>query len=167
MHWELYSGAKSTIIPGIVPAVNYTAIYDDNRLSTQSTGTSTSTSTSTGTGTGTTVGTPTLAPAALVTGMGPNATSVNPVGPGVGVTLVPPTRTVQATIGGSLGIFPGQWVKLLAPAAIQPQVSISDNETSVGNTKTLYNRVYRFDNRAIWASGGKVDVSCTNCTRSR
>jgi hypothetical protein len=158
MHWELYSGAKSTIIPGIVPAVNYTAIYDDNRLSTQSTGTSTSTSTSTGTGTGTTVGTPTLAPAALATGMGPNATAVNPVGPGVGVTLVPPTRTVQATIGGSLGIFPGQWVKLLAPAAIQPQVSISDNETSVGNTKTLYNRVYRFDNRAVWASGGRVDV---------
>ena len=148
LHWELYSGARSTIIPGIVPAVNYTAIYDDNRLSTQSTSAAT----------GTTSGTPVLAPAALGTGMSPSVSALPPVGPGAQVTLLPPTRTIQATIGGSLGIFPGQWSKLLAPAAIQPTVSIADNETSVDQLKTQYNRVYRFDNRAVWASGAKLDV---------
>ena len=155
LHWELYSGAKSTIIPGLVPTVNYTAIYDDKRISTQ--GASTSTSTSTSTGTGTTGGTPVLAPAALATGFSPNITAMTPVGPGA-ITVVPPTRTVQATIGGGLGIYPGQWSKLLGPAAIQPTVSISDNETSVDQDKTQYNRIYRFDNRAVWASGGKFDL---------
>jgi len=155
LHWELYSGAKSTIVPGIVPTVNYTAIYDDNRLSTQTSGTSTSTSTSTGTGT--TGGTPVLAPAALGSNFRPNVTAMTPVGPGA-ITIVPPTRTVQATIGGGLGIYPGQWSKLLTPAALQPTVSISDNETSVDQTKTQYNRIYRFDNRAVWASGGKFDL---------
>src|SRR5208283_1196048 len=89
LHWELYSGAKSTIIPGIVPTVNYTAIYDDNRLPAQSASTSTSTGTSTGTGTAS--GTPVLAPASLATSMSPSVTAVTPVGPG-SVTLVPPTR---------------------------------------------------------------------------
>ncbi|MGA7740311.1 MAG: hypothetical protein ABSF35_07770 [Polyangia bacterium] len=155
LHWELYSGAKSTIIPGIVPTVNYTAIYDDNRLPAQSASTSTSTGTSTGTGTAS--GTPVLAPASLATSMSPSVTAVTPVGPG-SVTLVPPTRTVQATIGGGLGIYPGQWSKLLSPAAIQPTVSIADNETAVDQTTTQYNRIYRFDNRAVWASGGRFDV---------
>jgi hypothetical protein len=150
LHWELYSGAKSTIIPGIAPTVTYTAIYDDNRLATSSTSTSTTTST----GTGAVGGTPVLAPASL---MSPSTSALTPVGPGA-VTVAPPTRTVQATIGGALGIFPGQWLKLLAPAAIQPQISIADNETTVDQFKTQYNRVYRFDNRAVWASGGRVDL---------
>jgi hypothetical protein len=157
LHWELYSGAKSTIIPGIVPTVNYTAIYDDNRLSTQSTSTSTGTSTPAGTVGSAAGGTPVLAPTGLATGMGPNATAMTPVGPGI-VTLVPPTRTIQATIGGGLGIYPGQWAKLLSPAAIQPTVSIADNETAVDKEKTQYNRIYRFDNRAVWASGAKLDL---------
>jgi hypothetical protein len=37
-------------------------------------------------------------------------------------------------------------------------VSIADNETAVDQTKTQYNRVYRFDNRAVWASGGRFDL---------
>jgi len=150
LHWELYSGAKSTIIPGIAPTVTYTAIYDDNRLATASTSTSTTTSAGTG-GLG---GTPVLAPVSLMT---PSTSALTPVGPGA-ITIAPPTRTVQATVGGALGIFPGQWLKLLAPAAIQPQISIADNETSVDQLKTQYNRVYRFDNRAVWASGGKFDL---------
>jgi hypothetical protein len=150
LHWELYSGAKSTIIPGIAPTVTYTAIYDDNRLATSSTSTSTTTST----GTGALGGTPVLAPASL---MSPSVSALTPVGPGT-ISVAPPTRAVQATIGGALGIFPGQWLKLLAPAAIQPTVSIADNETSVDQIKTQYNRVYRFDNRAVWASGGKFDL---------
>jgi hypothetical protein len=95
-----------------------------------------------------------LAPASL---MSPSTSALTPVGPGA-ITVAPPTRTVQATIGGALGIFPGQWLKLLGPAAMQPQVSISDNETSVDQSKTQYNRVYRFDNRAVWASGGRFDL---------
>ncbi|HJX64882.1 MAG TPA: hypothetical protein VJ860_13135 [Polyangia bacterium] len=150
LHWELYSGAKSTIIPGIAPTVTYTAIYDDNRLASSSTSTSTTTST----GTGALGGTPVLAPASL---MSPSTSALTPVGPGA-ITVAPPTRAVQATIGGALGIFPGQWLKLLGPAAMQPQVSISDNETSVDQFKTQYNRVYRFDNRAVWASGGRFDL---------
>ena len=150
LHWELYSGAKSTIIPGIAPTVTYTAIYDDNRLASSSTSTSTTTST----GTGALGGTPVMAPVSL---MSPSVSALTPVGPGA-ISVAPPTRAVQATIGGALGIFPGQWLKLLAPAAIQPTVSIADNETSVDQIKTQYNRVYRFDNRAVWASGGKFDL---------
>jgi len=167
LHWELYSGAKSTVIPGIVPTINYTATYDDNRLSTASPSTSTNTSTPTGTGGITPVGTPVLAPSLL-----PSYSALTPTGPtsppaGTPVPY-PSTRTVQASIGGGLGIFPGQWSKLLAPAAIQPTVSISDNEASADQqrtgstqyvlTKTQYNRVYRFDNRAVWASGAKWDL---------
>jgi len=151
LHWEMYAGAQSTIIPGIVPKVNYTATYDDNRLAAQSASTSTSTSTSTGTGT--TSGTPTLAPASL----GPSTSALVPPGPGA-ITVVPPTRTVQATIGGAFGVFPGQWWKRLAPAAIEPQFSVSDSESSVDQTKTQYNRIYRLDNRAVWAGGGKWDL---------
>ena len=169
LHWELYSGAKSTIIPGIVPALNYTATYDDNRLPTSSASPSTSASPAAGTG----GGTPVLAPASL----GPNFSALTPPGPTPpvpGAWYPPPsTRTVQATIGGSLGIFPGQWATLLAPAAIQPTVSISDNESSADQAKELgfdpakaeyvlarkdYNRIYRFDNRAVWASGAKLDL---------
>jgi hypothetical protein len=172
LHWELYSGAKSTVIPGIVPTVNYTATYDDNRLSSSSASTSTSTSTSTGTGIAP-AGTPVLAPPSL----GPSFSALTPTGPtppGPGAWTPPPSsRTLQATIGGGLGIFPGQWSKLLAPAAIQPTVSISDNETSADQAKqpgfdparaqyvldkTGYSRIYRFDNRAVWASGAKLDV---------
>ncbi|HJX54333.1 MAG TPA: hypothetical protein VJ801_16320, partial [Polyangia bacterium] len=56
------------------------------------------------------------------------------------------------------GIFPGQWWKRLAPAAIEPQFSIGDSEASVDQAKTQYNRIYRFDNRAVWAGGGKWDL---------
>ncbi|HEX7597771.1 MAG TPA: hypothetical protein VF518_06125, partial [Polyangia bacterium] len=149
MHWELYAGAQSTIIPGIVPKINYTATYDDNRLATQtpSTGTGTSTGTSTGTGTGTT---PVFTPLPFSA----STSAISPIGPGA-IALVPPTRSVKASIGGGLGIFPGQWWKALAPAAIEPQFSIADTETTVDQTKTGFDRIYRFDNRAVWAGGGK------------
>ena len=148
LHWELYSGAQSMIIPGIVPKVNYTATYDDSRLATQSTTTAS---------TATTGGTPTLAPAQF----GPSVAALTPTGPSPpvpGATAVPPTRTVQATIGGALGIFPGQWWKRLSPAAMEPQFSVADNETTVDQTKTQFNRIYRFDNRAVWAGGGKFEL---------
>ena len=162
LHWELYAGAQSTIIPGIVPKVNYTATYDDNRIATPGAGTSTSTSTSTGTdtgtstgtGTGATGGTPVLAPPSL----GPSVSAVTPPGPGFVVATAPPTRAVKASVGGAFGIFPGQWWKVLAPAAIEPQLSIADTETTVDRTKTEYDRVYRFDNRAVWAGGGKWEL---------
>jgi hypothetical protein len=153
LHWELYAGAQSMIIPGIVPKANYTATYDDNRLATPGTGTSTSTDTSTGTGSGTTGGTPVLAAPSL----GPTVTAVTPVGPGV-IATAPPTRSVKASIGGSLGIFPGQWWKALAPAAIEPQLSVADTEATTNQTRTQYDRLYRFDNRAVWAGGGKWEL---------
>jgi hypothetical protein len=155
MHWEMYAGAQSTIIPGLVPKVNYTAAYDDNRIGIQSTSTGTSTSTSTGTGT--TGGTPTLAPPSLTAGLTSNVSAFTPTGPGA-ITLVPPTRSAKASIGGALGIFPGQWWKVMAPAAIEPQLSIANTETTVDKNKTQFDRVYRFDNRAVWAGGGKLEL---------
>jgi hypothetical protein len=157
-HWELYAGAKSSIIPGIVPTLNYTVVYDNNRLTTPATATSTSTSTTTGTGTAPIGGTPVLTPAALATGMNPNISApMTPIGPGP-VTVGDSVRTVQGTFGVAMGIFPGQWSKLLAPAAVQPQFSISDNETANAQLKQQYSRIYRFDNRAVWASGAKFDL---------
>jgi len=155
LHWEIYSGIQSAIIPGLVPKVNYTATFDDNRLPVASASTDTSTATGTGTGTGT--GTPILAPPSLRA----STSALVPPGPSPpvpGAGPVPPTRTVQATIGGALGIFPGQWWKLLAPAAIEPQFSVGDSETAIDQLKTQYNRTYRFDNRAVWAGGGKWDA---------
>jgi hypothetical protein len=159
LHWELYAGAQSAIIPGIVPKINYTATYDDNRLPVASTATDTNTATGTGTGTGTGTNgaTPILAPPSLRA----STSALVPPGPSPpvpGAGPVPPSRTVQATIGGALGIFPGQWWKLLSPAAIEPQFSVGDSEASVDQLKTQFSRTYRFDNRAVWAGGGKWDV---------
>jgi hypothetical protein len=46
----------------------------------------------------------------------------------------------------------------LAPAAIEPQLSVADTENTIDRTKTQYDRVYRFDNRAVWAGGGKLEL---------
>ena len=89
--------------------------------------------------------------------LAPTTSAVIPPGPG-SVALVPPTRSVKASIGGALGIFPGQWWKALAPAAIEPQLSVADTENTIDRTKTQYDRVYRFDNRAVWAGGGKLEL---------
>jgi hypothetical protein len=95
-----------------------------------------------------------LAPVSL---LGPTVGALTPPGPGV-VTLGPPKRSVKASIGGALGIFPGQWWKALAPAAMEPQLSVADTENTIDRTKTQYDRVYRFDNRAVWAGGGKLEL---------
>jgi hypothetical protein len=143
MHWELLSGAQSTIIPGLVPKLNYNITYDDNRVG----------SPSSGTGTPTTDG-----------GLGSDAPKLTsstaaflPPGPGV-ITITPPTRSAKTSIGTALGIFPGQWWSVLAPAALEPQVSVANSETTENKTKTLFTRAYRYENRAVWIGQGKWDV---------
>jgi len=156
LHWELYSGAKSTIIPGIAPTVTYTAIYDDNRLASSSTSTSTTTST----GTGALGGTPVLAPVSL---MSPSVSALTPVGPGTISVSRPRAQSRQPS--GGVGDLPGAMVEAAGPAAIQPTVSIADNETSVDQIKTQYNRVYRFETARVGQRGASSTWSCINCIR--
>jgi hypothetical protein len=150
MHWELLSGAQSTIIPGLVPKVSYNITYDDNRVATTSASSGTGT-----TGTGTTGTTNGLRSDS--TGLISSTTAFLPPGPGV-ITITPPTKSANTSVGGSLGIFPGQWWKVLAPAALEPQVSVGNTETTDNKTKTVFSRIYRYENRAVWIGQGKWDV---------
>lgn len=148
MHWELLSGAQSTIIPGLVPKVSYNITFDDNRVATTSASPSSATGGMGTTGTG---------PVMDTTGLTSSTTSIIPPGPGV-MTIVPPTRTARTSVGAGLGIYPGQWWKVLAPAALEPQISIGNSETTENQTKTIFSRVYRYENRAVWIGQGKWDV---------
>jgi hypothetical protein len=155
LHWELYAGAQSTIIPGLVPKVNYTATYDDNRIATAATSTSTDTSTGTGTGTG---GTPTLAPPSLA----PATAAVIPPGPGA-VALAPPTRSVKA----SLGSFPGNGGRLWllrpssrnCPSPTPRTRSTEPRPNTIGSIALTTARCGRAEASWSW--------SCISCIRFR
>ncbi|MBI5548464.1 MAG: hypothetical protein HY901_31665, partial [Deltaproteobacteria bacterium] len=96
-HWELNSGARSAIVPGLIPQANYTVLYDDDR------------------------------------------------------TGQDPVRSSKGSFSGALGIYPGQWLGLLAPMALEPRYSIANDEKAEGEIKTTHTRAHRIDNRAVWA----------------
>jgi len=145
-HWELLSGAQSNIIPGIVPKANYNVFYDDCRMQALCT---TSTSSSGG---------PTVGALSPWANTGPAGSAV--VLPGALGTAVSggPDRTVQGTIGGALGIYPGAWVSKLAPLALLPSVAVGDSENSMDGQKTAYGRVYDYVGSEVWA-GRKLEIS--------
>ena len=154
-HWELLSGAQSTIIPGLVPKLNYNLFYDDNRMP-SSTPSSSSTTTA-ATPPATTDAASAANTANLWANTGPAGSAITPTGPGP-LTLQGPTRTVTGTIGGGLGIYPGQWWPKLGPLAFSPSVAVGDSEKSVDFVKTDYGRVYDFVGSEVWA-GRKLEMS--------
>lgn len=149
-HWELQSGVQSTSIPGVAPKLFYNVIsYDDDRMNAPvaaSSGASATASPATATG--------------AYINLGPENSSVVPPGPGA-FTPLTPTRTAKATVGGEIGIYPGQWWTRLAPLAIVPRLAVSNDESSTGDEKTAYRRTWDMFNRAVWAGGGKLEAELT------
>ncbi len=150
-HWELISGAQSTIIPGLVPRLNYNVFYDDCRATA---GCANSASNTPGQSSSSGINTTT---AGFWANTGPAGSAVMPPGPS-NVTSTGPARTVNGSIGGSLGIYPGQWWAKLGPLAFVPSVAVGDGESSADNVKTTYSRVYDYVTTEVWA-GRKVEVS--------
>jgi hypothetical protein len=146
-HWELLSGAQSTIIPGIVPKLNYNLFYDDCRMQVACANSS-----------GSGPSSPTDNTANLWANSGPAGSAiVLPAALGSAV-LAGPSRTVQGSIGGSLGFYPGAWLARLAPLALVPSVAVGDGESSTDEVKDQYSRVYDYVVTEVWA-GRKLEVS--------
>lgn len=150
-HWELLSGAQSTIIPGLVPKLNYNLFYDDCRLQGGCAGGS-GTSDTSGTG-----NTSANSNANLWANTGPAGSAVLPPGPAT-VSLAGPSRSVTGSIGGALGIYPGQWWPKLGPLAFIPSLAVGDSERSDDYVKTQYERVYDYVVTEVWA-GRKLEMS--------
>jgi hypothetical protein len=154
-HWELLSGAQSNIIPGLVPKLNYNLFYDDNRMAT---GSSSQPGSTTATAPTTSADATTAASGAnLWANTGPAGSAITPPGPGP-IALQSPTRTVTGSVGGGLGIYPGQWWPKLGPLAFSPSVAVGDSEKSVNFLKTEYDRVYDFVGTEVWA-GRKLEMT--------
>lgn len=146
-HWELLSGAQSTIIPGLVPKFNYNAFYDDCRMIELCSGSGSTTGTTTpGNTSGLWANTGVAGSAVILPGALGTA------------ALIGPRRAVQGTVGGSLGIYPGAWTAKLAPLALVPSIAVGDNETSEDNEKKQYSRVYDYVVTEVWA-GRKLELS--------
>jgi hypothetical protein len=146
-HWELLSGAQSTIIPGLVPKLNYNLFYDDCR---NQDGCAPSSSDTSGGGTSAS------STANLWANTGPAGSAVVVPGPST-VNLIGPTRSVTGSIGGALGIYPGQWWPKLGPLALLPSVAVGDSERSADGLKQQYNRVYDYVATEVWA-GRKLEM---------
>jgi len=146
-HWELLSGVQSTIIPGIVPKLSYNVFYDDCRLQVVCSGSGNSTSANTP-----------GSPLSVWSNTGPAGSAV--ILPGALGTAVAqgPDRTIQGSIGGALGIYPGAWWPKLGPLALVPSVAVGDGEHSADNVKTQYSRVYDYVGTEVWA-GRKLEIS--------
>jgi hypothetical protein len=143
-HWELLSGAQSTIIPGLVPKLNYNVFYDDCRMPDICSGS--------GGSSGAT------APSSPWANTGEAGSAVHLPGALGSAVLAQPDRTVQGSVGGSLGIYPGAWWPKLAPLALVPSVAFGDGEHSKDNQKKEYNRVYDYVGTEVWA-GRKLELS--------
>ncbi len=91
--WELNAGARSAIIPGIIPQLNYAVIYDHDRLTDE------------------------------------------------------PQRTVNGSLSGQLGVFPGQWLESLSPVAVDARYSVGHEARSERGLRTSLRRLHRVDNR--------------------
>ena len=83
----------------------------------------------------------------------PLISQTNPVGPG-NVTLAPSTREANTTAVATLGFYPGRWWKPLSPMSIVPSFSVTDDEKALGGLRTGFERDYRLDDRAVYASSG-------------
>ena len=104
-HWELNTGARSAIIPGLIPQVIETVLFNDDRVT-------------------------------------------NPV----------PVRTSNATIAGQLGIYPGEWIAVLTPVAIDTRYSVGNEARADGAFKTINHRLQRVDNRMSYNGMGQLEV---------
>jgi hypothetical protein len=144
-HWELLSGAQSTIIPGLVPKLNYNLFYDDCRLAGGCAG-SGGPVTTTGAGTSN-----------FWSNTGVAGSAVVPVGPAAAAILQGPSRNVNGSVGGSLGIYPGQWWPTLAPLAFLPSVAVGDSERTDVNLKQQNDHVYDLVGTEVWA-GHKLEL---------
>ena len=151
-HWELLSGAQSTIIPGLVPRLSYNVFYDDCRIDG---GCVASGSGAIGASTG---------GAAMVTDVplywsstGQGGSAVVPPGPPGSLPLVGPGRAMTGTLGGSLGIYPGQWWPKLTPLALVPSATVGDTAISEDGVKTRAARVYDYVATEVWA-GRKLEL---------
>ncbi|MBI5480733.1 MAG: hypothetical protein HY906_17880 [Deltaproteobacteria bacterium] len=69
-----------------------------------------------------------------------------------------PFRTSKGSLGGALGIYPGQWWSKLTPVVLEPRYSVAADDRSEADLRTLQQRIHRFDNRAVYAGGGKIDL---------
>jgi len=135
-HWELLSGAQSTIIPGLVPKLSYNLTYDDCRLPEGCVPSGGSDASS-----------------KLWANTGPAGSAVIPPGPQV-VAIAGPSRDTTGSIGGSLGIYPGQWWQKLGPLAFVPSLAVGNAEGSALGAKTKYSRVYDWVATEVW--GGQA-----------
>jgi len=132
-HWELLSGAQSTIIPGLVPRLSYNLFYDDCRLE------------------GGCVASSGSAVATNWSNTGPEGSGGVPPGPPGSLGLVGPSRSATGTVGGTLGIYPGQWLPVLTPLALVPGLTVGDTQASADGTKTQRDRVYDYVATEVWA----------------
>jgi hypothetical protein len=144
-HWELLSGAQSTIIPGLVPKLNYNLFYDDCRLQGGCAG-SGGPVTTTGVGTSN-----------FWSNTGVAGSAVVAVGPPGAASLQGPSRAVNGSIGGSLGIYPGQWWPKLSPLGFQPSVAVGNSERTDVNVQQQRDRVVDFVGTEVWA-GRKLEM---------
>jgi hypothetical protein len=157
-HWELTSGARSMIIPGLVPTLGYNVIYDDNRLPSSgpgaaaaTTGTSPTATTSAASTSGSSVTTP-------WPNMGPAGSALIPPGPAPGIQA--PTRTLNGSFSAGLGIYPGQWYPTLGPMAVSPSVAVGASDSSSivpASMSKSYSRTYDFVVLEVWA-GRKLEM---------
>ncbi|HEY3352391.1 MAG TPA: DUF6599 family protein [Polyangia bacterium] len=104
-HYELNAGARSAFVKGLIPQVNYSVLYDDDR-----------------------------------------------------VTQPLSVRSSRGGVAAQLGIYPGQWWRRLAPVVLEPRYSVANDAQAEGEQRTLLHRTHRFDNRAIYAGTGKLEL---------
>lgn len=69
-----------------------------------------------------------------------------------------PVRTQKGSLGGELGIYPGQWVGALAPVILATRYSLAADDRTENELRTLEHRVHRVDNRILYSGMRKVDV---------
>jgi hypothetical protein len=65
---------------------------------------------------------------------------------------------VIGSIGGQLGIYPGQYWNRLAPLALLPSVAVGDNETTTNTIKKDFSRFYDYVGQEVWA-GRRLEVA--------
>jgi hypothetical protein len=150
LHWELNSGAQSSIIPGLTPQANYNVTYDDTKLGTA-------------TGTAATPAPLGAAAAAITPASLPGPTALTPASatapPGPGAQpLSPSAREAKTTVSGTLGIYPGEWWGPASPIVVAPSVAVTNDEKATADLKTGWQRDYRYDNRAVYASSGAFEI---------
>lgn len=170
-HWELISGAQSSIIPGLVPKLSYNLSYDDNRMLAlndpsgcgQADNGNVLRPAATGAGAWSNYGPIGVATPVrdatgniITTAAGSAITPVGSGGPGQSCWQGP-LRSTTGSMGAALGIYPGQWWARLGPLALVPSVAVGDQEQSSDGVKTGYDRFYDYVISEVWA-GRKLEV---------